>query len=71
MEAEGGAGCGGGGVSLAKVVAVEEPWQSMYMWSLFFVKTMADVRLFDPRTIRLFEVWVRARACVCVCMAVV
>ncbi|CAM9599659.1 unnamed protein product [Pylaiella littoralis] len=52
---------GGGGFGesvgvLTRVLAVEEPWQSIYLWSLLFIKTTADLRLFDSRTVRLFEV---------------
>lgn len=66
-------GVGGGGVGapgregdgvLTRVVAVEEPWQSIYLWSLLFVKTTSDLRLFDSRTIRLFDVSWCARAVV-------
>lgn len=66
--ASSGAGVGGGRVDpgreggggkvevLTRVAAVEEPWQSIYLWSLLFVKTTADLRLFDSREVRLFEV---------------
>ncbi|CBN79423.1 expressed unknown protein [Ectocarpus siliculosus] len=48
---------GGGGVEvLTRVAAVEEPWQSIYLWSQLFVKTTADLRLFDSREVRLFEI---------------
>lgn len=55
-----GANGGGGRVDgLTRVVAVEEPWQSIYLWSLLYVKTTEDVPLFDHRAVRLFEVgWV-------------
>ncbi|CAN0140911.1 unnamed protein product, partial [Ectocarpus fasciculatus] len=50
-------GDGDGGVAvLTRVIAVEEPWQSIYLWSLLFVKTTADLRLFDSREVRLFEI---------------
>lgn len=49
-------GLGGLPVPLTRVLAVEEPWQSIYLWSMMFVKTTSDLRLFDSRTVRLFEV---------------
>ena len=49
---EGGVEAGG----LTRVAAVEEPWQSIYLWSLLFVKTTSDRRLFDARAVALFEV---------------
>lgn len=41
---------------LTRVIALDEPWQSMYLWSLLFVKTTSDSPLFDHRAVRLFEV---------------
>ena len=78
------AGFTGGLARPARVLIVEEPWQSIYLWSVVFVRTAWDVRLFDTRTVRLFEVGWRVGCegngcgggvvpfsmylCVCVCV---
>lgn len=41
---------------LSRVAIVEEPWHSMYLWSVVFVRTAWGTRLFDSRSVRLFEV---------------
>eukprot|EP00752_Nemacystus_decipiens_P011806 g10475.t1 len=62
LGGDGDGGVGGGTPAegraevITRVVALEEPWQSIYLWSLLFVKTTLDLRLFDSRTIRLFDV---------------
>lgn len=52
----------GHGRGLTRVVVMEEPWQSIYLWNLLFFKSVADVPLFDRRNLRLFEVRLAGRA---------